>query len=656
MKHSLLTLVFVLLIFRASGQETRIPETIRNIGEELAGSDDDAGSIQTFTDRLWELSEDPVNLNSGDESELARLFFLTPFQVKALADYTRSTGKIVSFNELQFIPGFDASAAEMIIPFTVIHDTEKQARDSTRLRNVLITNLTYKPGQIDTSFPGSPAKILCRYRFSAGPFSGGINIEKDQGEKFIFPGTISPDFLSANLSYTGTGSVKKIIAGDYSLKYGQGLAINTGLFTGSALSSQPLITTNNEVKPYNSTDENNFFRGVAAVVRFRKAELSVFGSRNNIDATLDTASDKSHVYIRSLYKTGLHNKESLLSKHDAVTESGGGGDISLNLNNLQIGAGFSYFSFPVPLLRDSSRAEKAISFSGKRSAAGSIHYSAVLRRILLSGELAANDLHRYAGMQTFSIRPSDRLMINILVWKYSMGYFALHGKGPASGSGSVPEQSILGNFTFEAYRHLFISGGFSVQHYPWLKYRCSSPSTGIKRELRLRYLPSEKVSVDCLYGYRVSMADGDVNEGIAELARTVSRSFRTVVRYSASGNLILTSRFDYRIVSPQASKGLSLLQDLNLRFNRIPLTVWVRYCIFRTDDYSSRIYTYENDLLYSFSIPAIYGKGSRSYFMAAYKFSKRAELRFKYGVLTDCETAGSYTDTEEFRIQLRIAI
>jgi hypothetical protein len=656
MKRSLLSLVFVLITLRVSCQETRIPENIRNIGEELAGSDDDAESIQTFTDRLWELSEDPVNLNSGDESELSRLFFLTPFQIKALADYIRTTGKIVSFNELQFIPGFDASAAEMIIPFSIIPGTENQVRDTTRLKNVLITNLSFKPKQYDSSFLGSPAKILCRYRISTGAFSGGINIEKDQGEKFFFPGTISPDFVSANLCYTGKGCIKKIIAGDYSLKFGQGLAINTGLLTGSALSAQPLITTNNEVKPYNSTDENNFFRGLAAVIQFRKAELTVFGSRNNIDATLDSASYNSHVYIRSLYKTGLHNKANLLSKRNTATESGGGGDISINLNNVRIGTSFSFFRFPLPLLKDSSRAEKALSFSGNSSAAGSIHYSAVLRRILLSGELSANDLHRFAAIQTFSMRPSDRLMINILVWKYSMGYFALHGKGPASGTGSVPEQSILGNFTFEAYRHFFLSGGFSIQHFPWLRYRCSSPSTGIKRELRLKYLPSEKVSIDCLYGYRVSMADGDVPEGIPELARTVSRSFRTVVRYSPSERLILTSRFDYRIVSPQASKGLALLEDMNLRFSRIPLTLWIRYCIFRTGDYSSRIYTYENDLLYSFSIPAIYGKGSRSYFMAGYKFSKRAELRFKYGVLTDCETAGNYTDTEEFRIQLRISI
>ena len=79
---------------------------------------------------------------------------------------------------------------------------------------------------------------------------------------------------------------------------------------------------------------------------------------------------------------------------------------------------------------------------------------------------------------------------------------------------SYPEQSIAGNFTFEAARHLFVSGGCSVRHYPWLKYRSSSPSTGVTRELRVKYLPAEKISFDLLYSYRMSMADDTSNNRI----------------------------------------------------------------------------------------------------------------------------------------------
>jgi hypothetical protein len=82
----------------------------------------------------------------------------------------------------------------------------------------------------------------------------------------------------------------------------------------------------------------------------------------------------------------------------------------------------------------------------------------------------------------------------------------------------------------------------------------------------------------------------------------------------------------------------------------------MRYCVFGTDDYDSRIYTWENDLLYSFSIPALYGRGSRFYFMVGWKVSKKAEIRFKYANLSDSGSSGNVNDIEEFRLQIRLAI
>jgi len=45
-------------------------------------------------------------------------------------------------------------------------------------------------------------------------------------------------------------------------------------------------------------------------------------------------------------------------------------------------------------------------------------------------------------------------------------------------------------------------------------------------------------------------------------------------------------------------------QDLGLQISKDSCHTLARYCIYNTDDWDSRIYLYENDLLYSFSIPA----------------------------------------------------
>jgi hypothetical protein len=86
----------------------------------------------------------------------------------------------------------------------------------------------------------------------------------------------------------------------------------------------------------------------------------------------------------------------------------------------------------------------------------------------------------------------------------------------------------------------------------------------------------------------------------------------------------------------------------------VPVTVWARFCPFYTDDWDSRIYVYENDLLYSFSIPALYGKGSRSYIMTKWKISDFAELRIKYGITSSVTTGRSLENTEEIKMQFRI--
>jgi hypothetical protein len=98
-----------------------------------------------------------------------------------------------------------------------------------------------------------------------------------------------------------------------------------------------------------------------------------------------------------------------------------------------------------------------------------------------------------------------------------------------------------------------------------------------------------------------------------------------------------------------------LFQEISYSFSRIPVTLWARYCLFNTDDWDARIYTYENDLLYSFSIPALYGEGSRSYIMARWKIGELAELRIKYGITSAVTTGKSVENTDEIKMQFRVS-
>jgi hypothetical protein len=107
--------------------------------------------------------------------------------------------------------------------------------------------------------------------------------------------------------------------GDYSARFGQGTNINTGIRTGLSLIAPGYMSARDEIKPYTSTDENNFFRGVAAEFSIKNLAVSLFYSRNNIDATLGSLSGSSKDYIENFYIAGIHNTSSLLLKKDAIS-------------------------------------------------------------------------------------------------------------------------------------------------------------------------------------------------------------------------------------------------------------------------------------------------------------------------------------------------
>ena len=72
----------------------------------------------------------------------------------------------------------------------------------------------------------------------------------------------------------------------------------------------------------------------------------------------------------------------------------------------------------------------------------------------------------------------------------------------------------------------------------------------------------------------------------------------------------------------------------------------LRLQYFETDSYDSRIYAYENDVLYSYSIPAFSDKGFRYYLTLNYDIDKRLSvwLRWAQTIYQGKNTVGSGLD------------
>jgi len=107
--------------------------------------------------------------------------------------------------------------------------------------------------------------------------------------------------------------------------------------------------------------------------------------------------------------------------------------------------------------------------------------------------------------------------------------------------------------------------------------------------------------------------------------------FRYAISYSALPTLIFKTRVEYVRFAKASDheRGFLVYQDILYRFVKFPLNISFRYALFDTDGWNSRIYAYENDVLYAFTVPAYYDNGQRVYLLLHYKLRKFMNIWIK---------------------------
>ena len=170
----------------------------------------------------------------------------------------------------------------------------------------------------------------------------------------------------------------------------------------------------------------------------------------------------------------------------------------------------------------------------------------------------------------------------------------------------------------------------------------------------MKYSPDESLNIDISYLMNSVENNESRATGIAGIKKNVSRTVKIQAKYIPHNNLTLTTRLDYKYINPSLNKGTLFLQDVIYNTAGGHFALWFRYCLFYTDDWDSRLYTYENDLLHSFSIPALSGKGSRTYLMIKWALWKHSEFRVKYGLTSIYSPVTVNNVKSEIKIQFRL--
>ena len=117
----------------------------------------------------------------------------------------------------------------------------------------------------------------------------------------------------------------------------------------------------------------------------------------------------------------------------------------------------------------------------------------------------------------------------------------------------------------------------------------------------------------------------------------LQESSSTTLRYQAdwqvSDILLLKSRFEWlrnRTGNLNPGFGYLFSQNLSCKLPASHLSLAFLYALFDTDSWNDRIYAYESDVLYGYSVPSYSGKGLRCVLLAEWSPFRWMDIWFRY--------------------------
>ena len=613
------------------------------------------GDISNLTDTWNYFKSHPINLNRAKKEDLSDLLILNDIQINNLLKHREKNGYLISIYELQSIEGFDLATIRKIMPFVYVSDNFNSAFFSTkemfkdgkhelvfRFQRILEKQSGYfipdsltKLKKPNSYYLGDPNRLFARYRFQYNNnVSVAISGEKDPGEQF-FKGTQQHgfDFYSGHIAIRNIKFIKSLVIGDYQATFGQGLTLWQGFAFGKSASPMNIKRYETGIKPYYSFDENRFFRGAAGTFRIKHFELTGLASYKKIDANstlTDTLSngEVDVIGVSSLELGGLHNTNALIKDKGSITQTLFGGNIAYNNRSLHVGVTAQNMNLSAELLR-ASNIYNQFDFQGKSNFVGGLDYNFVFRNANLFGEYSMSANGGNAFCQGVLIALDPKLIFSAHYRHFDRNFQNLYGNAISENTSPQNEQSLYLGLEAKIFKALTFSIYLDQYQFIWLKSGVSSPSNGRDIFAQLNYTPNKKVDMYIRFRHRTKYENTTEDNLYNYIIPYVQYNYRYNLSAQLSPSIKIKSRIEYTHVDKSIANsedGVALVQDIIFKSMKQPISFTLRYAVFDTKGYDSRVYAYENDILYSYSVPALYYKGQRAYVMINWDITRKFEI------------------------------
>lgn len=633
--------------------------------ESLTEAEDGETEDDSYQQQLQQLRKTPLDINTATEADLQVFRWLTDLQIKNLLRYRTLLGKLVSIYELQAIPGWDIESINRTRPFifvsngvSLVQETGKRvsAGDHTillRMSQVIEKSKGYIP-QNDTStpkYPGSPQHIFLRYKYQyKNLLQFGLAADKDAGEQF-FKGAqqYGFDFYSMHLFARNLGVVRRLAVGDFTVNIAQGLLTYQSLAFRKSVDVLNIKRQTEIFRPYNSAGEYNFHRGAAITLGSDKFQVSAFGSYTRVDGNAVVDSVNYEDYVSSILTSGYHRTESEIADKNSIKQLTMGGRMQYRSSRLQLGVNAVHYKLSKPL-RKEPVPYNAFTFSGDNLTGVSIDYAYTLRNVHFFGEVASDQNFNLAQVHGLVASLNTRVDVSMLYRNIAKDYASLYANAFTEATTPINERGLYAGLSIRPWGMLRIDAYADVYSFPWLRYRVDRPSTGSDYLVQLTWRPNKQVEVYTRFKSETKGLNY-TSSGIAyhETEDVPRQNWRTQISYKMSSSVTLRTRAEavwYDNKGKTKETGFLIYGDCFYKPMMKPYAFNMRLQYFETDAYNSRIYAFENDVLYSYTIPPFSGKGFRAYLNINYDVSKRISTWFRIArtKYTDVKSIGSGYD------------
>ena len=588
-----LRVIFVVLC-TMFGTSSALGQTLEDIILDIynAASEFSETDYEQLQTDLYALHDAPIDLNHTSDEELARLYFLSPRQIDDILAYA-DRHPFESLYELRLIHSLADYDIRNLLPFVRIADNRETENTNNKMyarevfahaKHELVVRLDARNIE---SFEGSdPMYVQGRYRFDfQRRVTFGAQLRRPAG------GEAKDLQYGAYLQLRNIGHLHSLVAGNFQASFGQGLVFAPAFHSGKSSYVASAGQTREGLRYYSSVD-GAALHGLGATCRWN------WGKATRLD-------------VSALY--------SMSHANDSTWRHVLGANLTLRHKRLEVQLTAAEKLWSDSIRPYNNAAYNQHYFRGYNQAVIGASFRYNHGWFDLFGEVATAQNEKW-GLGTIigsRFYPTDGVSL-VALYRYYSPYFD-NALGYAFSETSRLGDENGGYLGFEVtrLRKWRFSGYADVFYFSGVKYGIPQAGTiGYDVLGEVRYNHQSKIN---------NNQSPITNHQWWLSLRLRARKKGTTSTYSAraqfdwsKGEWSLRTTADYNqspITNNQSPLpyGVSLAQDVAYSFSRVPLALRLRAQFFDARNWDNRIYLYEHDVLYAFSIPASYGLGGRAY-------------------------------------------